>query len=122
MRGGQKEKLSLRHPPVTSSSTQKLGETGTHEMTLSIGYIKDPGVSSAWLGSLFAHEGQHSLNRGAYTGENLWKNEQRAGRVQLGVGNKIGFTQTESRYLKSWIADSNKEAMQKAMTQGYNHP
>jgi hypothetical protein len=62
------------------------------------------------------------LNRGAYTGENLWKNEQRAGRVQLGVGNKIGFTQTESRYLKSWIADSNKEAMQKAMTQGYNHP
>jgi hypothetical protein len=96
-----------------------LGATGTGSMTLSIGYI---GASSpAWIGSLFGHEGQHYLNAGKYSGANLWKDEQSAGRTQLGIGNKIGFTENERHQLEQWIDDRNRAAMQKHMEQGYQY-
>ena len=87
--------------------------------TLSIGYIKDS--SSAWVGSLFGHEGQHYLNSGEYSGANLWRDEQSAGRTQLGIGNKIGFSSSERTTLEKWIDDKNREVMQKQMEQGYQY-
>lgn len=96
-----------------------LGATGKGSMTLSIGYI---GASSAaWIGSLFGHEGQHYLNAGKYSGTNLWKDEQSAGRTQLGIGKKIGFTENERQALELWIDDKNRAAMQKHMEQGYSY-
>jgi hypothetical protein len=96
-----------------------LGTTGKGDMTLSTSYI---GASSAaWLGSLFGHEGQHDLNVGKYSGANLWKDEQSAGRTQLGIGNKIGFTSNERQYLENWIDDRNRAAMQQHMEQGYSY-
>jgi len=77
-------------------------------MTLSIGYIKNPSVSSAGLASLFGHEGQHYLNTGKYSGANLWRGEQSAGRMQLGIGNKLGITQLERQTLENWIDDMTK--------------
>jgi hypothetical protein len=88
-------------------------------MTLSVGYI---GASSAaWLCSLFGNEGQHYLNRGRYSGANLWKNEQSAGRTQLGIGNKIGFTENERHSLELLINAKNRAAMQQHMEQGYRY-
>jgi RHS repeat-associated protein len=95
-----------------------LGATGKGSMTLSIGYIHDS--SAAWLGSLFGHEGQHYLNSGQYSGANLWRDEQSAGRTQLGIGNKIGFSSSERTYLEQWIDDRNRAAMQQHMEQGYS--
>jgi hypothetical protein len=88
-------------------------------MTLSIGYIGR--VSAPWLGSLFGHEGQHYLNAGKYSGANLWRDEQSAGRMQLGIGNKIGFSSSERQYLEQWIDDRNRAAMQQHMESGYQY-
>ena len=96
-----------------------LGTTGKGDMTLSTSYIG--AVSAAWLGSLFGHEGQHDLNVGRYTGANAWRDEQSAGRTQLGIGNKIGFTGAERQYLENWIDDRNRTAMQQHMQQGYSY-
>jgi len=97
-----------------------LGATGKGGMTLSIGYIK--ATSSAWLGSLFGHEGQHHLNEGKYSGANLWENEQSAGRTQLGIGNKLGFTKNERQSLELWIDDKNRANMQQHMEKPYIYP
>jgi hypothetical protein len=102
-------------PPAKTN----LGATGKGSMTLSIGYIKDS--SSAWVGSLFGHEGQHYLNSGEYSGANLWRDEQSAGRTQLGIGNKIGFSSSERTTLEEWIDGKNREVMQKHMEQGYQY-
>jgi hypothetical protein len=96
-----------------------LGATGKGSMTLSIGYIGR--VSAPWLGSLFAHEGQHYLNAGKYSGANLWRDEQSAGRMQLGIGNKIGFSSSERQHLEQWIDDRNRAAMQQHMERGYQY-
>lgn len=96
-----------------------LGATGKGTMTLSIGYIG--GVSASWLGSLLGHEGQHYLNAGKYSGEKLWRDEQSAGRTQLGIGNKIGFTSSERQTLEKWIDDKNRAAMQQHMKKGYQY-
>jgi RHS repeat-associated protein len=96
-----------------------LGATGKGSMTLSAGYIE--ASSAAWIGSLFGHEGQHYLNAGKYSGDNLWRDEQSAGKTQLGIGNKIGFGSSESRYLEQWIDDRNRTAMQQHMQQGYSY-
>ena len=96
-----------------------LGATGKGSMTLSIGYIGR--VSAPWLGSLFGHEGQHYLNAGKYSGANLWRDEQSAGRMQLGIGNKIGFSSSERQYLEQWIDDRNRAAMQQHMESGYQY-
>lgn len=82
-------------------------------MRLSADYVSD--ISAAWLGSLLGHEGQHFLNKGHYGGKDLWKDEQNAGQVQLGIGNKIGFTERETQYLQDYIDDKNKDALQKHM-------
>jgi RHS repeat-associated protein len=83
----------------------KIGASGKGSMTLTGQYIKDS--SAAWLGSLFGHEGQHYLNHGKYSGVNLWKDEQSAGRMQLGIGNKIGFNENERHTLELWIDDKH---------------
>jgi hypothetical protein len=70
---------------------------------------------------LFGHEGQHYLNAGKYSGANLWKDEQSAGRTQLGIGNKIGFTNSERIYLENFIDDRNRAVMQHRMEQGYKY-
>jgi RHS repeat-associated protein len=96
-----------------------LGATGQHGITLSIRYIKES--SAAWLASNFGHEGQHHLNAGKYSGGNRWRDEQSAGRTQLSIGNKIGFTSGESTYLQNWIDSKNRAAMQKHMEQGVRY-
>jgi RHS repeat-associated protein len=83
-----------------------LGATGKHALTLSAAYIRD--TSPAWLGSMFGHEGQHHLNAGRYSGANLWRDEQSAGRTQLGIGNKLGFTQNERHSLELWIDEKTE--------------
>lgn len=103
---------------AVSGPNTLLGATGKGSMTLSIGYIHDS--SAAWLGSLFGHEGQHYLNSGKYSGANLWRDEQSAGRTQLGIGNKIGFSDAERGHLEQWIDDRNRAAMQQHMEQGYS--
>ena len=104
---------------AVSGPNTLLGATGNGSMTLSNGYIHDS--SAAWLGSLFGHEGQHYLNAGKYSGANLWRDEQSAGRTQLGIGNKIGFSNSERMYLEQWIDDRNRAAMQQHVEQGYSY-
>jgi len=94
-----------------------LGATGKGSMTLSPHYIGE--VSSAWLGSLIGHEGQHYLNAGKYSGENLWKDEQSASKTQLAIGDKIGFTDGERTYVQDWMDDKNRAKMQEHMKRGY---
>src|SRR5208282_5942342 len=76
----------------TADPKDKLGATGRGCMTLSKDYMNAAGVSAAWLGSLFGHEGQHYLNSGKYSGADRWRDEQSASGTQLGIGNKIGFS------------------------------
>src|SRR6266850_4439838 len=93
-----------------------IGANGSHGFTLDMTRIKLSSV--AYLASLFGHEGQHHLNAGKYSGGNLWKDEQSAGSIQLGIGNKLGFTGAERVALEQWIADSNRDAMQRHMKGG----
>jgi hypothetical protein len=88
-------------------------------MTLSFKYIMSS--SAAWLASVFGHEGQHDLNKGKYSGADLWKDEQSAGSMQLGIGKKIGFQSHESDSLQKWIDPSNQAKMQKHMEQGLKY-
>ena len=103
----------------TASPKDYLGATGKGSMTLSKDYFEDFGVTSAWLGSLLAHEGQHYLNSGKYSGADLWRDEQSASRTQLGVGNKIGFNTSEKTSLQNWMDDKNRDTMQRHMEKGY---
>ncbi|MGC1483336.1 MAG: hypothetical protein WA789_06040 [Candidatus Acidiferrum sp.] len=105
----------------TASPDDYLGATGKGSMTLSKDYFEDSGVSSAWLGSLVAHEGQHYLNSGKYSGSDLWRDEQSASRTQLGVGNKIGFNTSEKTSLQNWMDNKNQARMQRHMEKGYTH-
>ncbi|HEX5702345.1 MAG TPA: RHS repeat-associated core domain-containing protein [Pyrinomonadaceae bacterium] len=107
---------------VVGSKTY-LGATGSNGMTLSVKYILDPGSSAAWIASLFAHEGQHHLNKGKFSGKNLWKDELSARTIQLGVGNKVGFQPYETTYLQGEMAltPANKAKMQKHMEQGLKY-
>src|SRR5882672_11399360 len=82
-------------------------------MTLEVHRIKN--VSIAYLASLFGHEGQHHLNAGKYSGSDLWRDEQSAGRTQLGIGNKLGFTSAESIFLEEYTLDSNRDELQRHM-------
>jgi hypothetical protein len=93
-----------------------LGETGPHTMTLSVQYVHS--CTAAWLGSLFAHEGQHALNHGLYKGTEAWRDEQVAGTVQLDSGKVLGFGSFEIQYLEHWIAAANQAAMQQHMQRG----
>ncbi len=85
-------------------------------MTLEAHRIKNSSI--AYLASLFGHEGQHHLNAGKYSGSHLWRDEQSAGRMQLEIGRKLGFTATEIRDLMEWTADSNRDALQRHMLNG----
>ena len=96
-----------------------LGAGGRHGMDLSARYIHDS--PTTWLASNFGHEGQHHLNRGKYSGQNAWKDEQSAGAVQLAIGNKIGFSATERTYLEHWIDSSNRVALQRHMEEGLRY-
>jgi len=102
----------------TNSSKAYEGATGNHTMTLSIGYLTKFPVTASWLGSLVGHEGQHYRNSGKYKGAEMWKNEQSARRMQLGIGNKIGFLRYEREYLETHSGDAYQEEMQKHMEQG----
>jgi len=86
-------------------------------MTLSYKYIYNS--SAPWLASLLGHEGQHYLNKGKYTGEDQWRDEQSASRTQLAIGNKIGFSASEKQFLEDWADDKNRAAMQERMEKGY---
>lgn len=103
----------------TASAKDYLGATGKGSITLSIDYINK--VSSAWIASLFGHEGQHYLNSGQYSGDKRWKDEQSASRTQLSIGNKIGFTGYERDSLQNWMDDKNRAEMQKHMERGYSY-
>ena len=102
-------------------SKDYLGATGKHGMTLSIKYIQYPSISTAWLGSLIGHEGQHYLNSGKYSGADRWRDEQSARGTQLGIGEKIGFTPTETNHLREWMDDKNRAKMQDHMDKGYTY-
>jgi hypothetical protein len=104
---------------LTESPKAKLGATGRGSMTLSFRYIHDS--SAAWLASLFGHEGQHYLNTGKYSGENRWRDEQSAGRTQLGIGAKVGFTDGERIYLQNETDDKNRDKMQEHMEKGLSY-
>ena len=105
----------------TASDKDKLGATGKGSMTLSKDYMEAAGVSAAWLASLFGHEGQHYLNSGKYSGTERWRDEQSASRVQLGIGNKIGFSPNERSSLQNWMDDKNRATMQEHMEKGYTY-
>ena len=105
----------------TADSKDKLGATGKGCMTLSKDYMNAAGVSSVWLGSLFGHEGQHYLNSGKYSGAERWRDEQSASGTQLGIGNKIGFSNNERSSLQNWMDDKNRGNMQEHMEKGYTY-
>jgi hypothetical protein len=115
----RRKRLAKFHRFSVVGPNTNLGATGKGSMTISIGYIG--AVSASWLGSLFGHEGQHYLNAGKYSGPNQWRDEQSAGRTQLGIGNKIGFSSSERQYLEQWIDDKNRAAMQKHTENGYQY-
>lgn len=106
---------------LTPNPNELLGATGHGSMTLSMDYIENPNVSAAWIASLVAHEGQHYLNTGKYSGENLWRDEQSASKTQLEIGNKIGLNSTERSSLKEWMDDRNRAAMQEHMIRGFHY-
>jgi hypothetical protein len=105
----------------TTLNKDKLGATGKGSITLSKDYMEAPGVSAAWLGSLFGHEGQHYLNAGKYSGSERWRDEQSASGTQLGIGNKIGFDDNERHSLQNWMDDKNRAVMQEHMEKGYTY-
>lgn len=107
----------IRQMYVTQVPKACLGQTGPHAMTLSIDYIQT--ASTPWLASLIGHEGQHFLDAGKYVGADAWKDEQKAGLVQLGIGKKIGFSASEIKYLDDWTRSGQNTAMQTHMKQGY---
>ncbi len=92
-----------------------VGATGTG---LILGFNSIQMSSPAYLASLFGHEGQHNLNVGKYSGSDLWRDEQSAGRTQLTIGIKLGFSSAERRGLEQWIADSNRDNLQRHMKRG----
>lgn len=102
---------------VTELPNAYLGATGGGSMTLSFNYIHDN--STAWLASVFGHEGQHYLNAGKYSGAERWRDEQSASKTQLGIGNKAGFSSRERIELKNWMDDKNRTKIQKHMERGY---
>jgi len=104
---------------ITEDPNALLGGTGKGSVTFSFHYIRDS--SREWLASLFGHEGQHYLNAGKYSGDNLWRDEQSASRTQLGIGDKIGFSAGERKYLRNWFDERNREAMQKHMAKGLKY-
>jgi len=102
---------------VLNSHEEYMGATGRGSMSISAGYIQNSGA--AWMGSILGHEGQHYLNSGKFTGGNLWKDEQKAGIVQLSIGIKIGMPENQQIALSDWINPSNAPAMQKHMLEGF---
>lgn len=116
--GNQKHAIAqINAVSVTASSKALLGEIG-RTMRLSTGYIKS--VSIPWLASIFGHEGQHLLDKGQYSGSNLWLGERSAGLTQLGIGRRIGYSQAEIDYLQGWVDIRNRDAMQQHVEQGYS--
>ena len=106
---------------VTGSAKAYLGATGRGAVTLSKDYIEDPQVSPAWIASLLGHEGQHYLNKGKYSAENRWRDEQSASKTQLTIGGKVGFSVNERDTLTEWMDDRNRAAMQEHMERGYTY-
>ena len=116
--GNQKHAIAqINAVSVTASSKALLGEIG-RTMRLSTGYIKS--VLIPWLASIFGHEGQHLLDKGQYSGSNLWLGERSAGLTQLGIGRRIGYSQAEIDYLQGWVDIRNRDAMQQHVEQGYS--
>jgi len=76
-------------------------------------------VSEKRNSALPAHEGEHGLNGGRFKGADAWKDEKDASNMQLRVGVKIGFTQTEIGNLSCWSLYANKARMQEHMVNGY---
>jgi len=64
-------------------------------------------------------DSQHYLNKGKYSGENLWRGEESASTTQLGIGNKIGFTTTQKNDLQNYMKD--RAQMQKHMMEGLRY-
>lgn len=103
----------VRSVNITQTPDVCLGETGNESMTLSTSYAD--AVTPAWLGALFAHEGQHALNKGKYKGRDRWEDERKASEVQLAVGEKIGLSEREVAYLRRWANPSNRAVTQTHM-------
>jgi hypothetical protein len=114
---GDETKAIKEITSISITESDPMGATGRHGMSLEVGYMKAGSV--AWLASVFGHEGQHHLNAGEFKGESLWRDEQSAGRTQLGIGRKIGFTDAEIDSLERWTDDKNRENMQTHMEQPY---
>lgn len=105
----------MREVNVTADPAVCLGQTSVHAMTMSTQYLG--AVSTAWLGSVFAHEGQHTLDRGKFTGAERWKDEQMASDTQLAVGRIIGFSPAEIAFLTHWAGSANRATTQGHMEQ-----
>ena len=86
---------------------------------LSTRYIDDS--STAVLASTIGHEGEHDLIRGKYKGQNLWMAEQSATRMQIGIGQHIGFTPDETEYYRNYSDSQNRQQMQEHMEKGLRY-
>jgi RHS repeat-associated protein len=102
---------------VVGPNQANLGISG-NKVTLSTSYLAASSV--AWTASVFAHEGTHKVLSGKYTGENSWRSEQEASRVQIQVGRVVGMQQREIWHLMWWSADFHKAEMQAHMA-GYTY-
>lgn len=96
-----------------------LGIERSGRLTLSV-YHMAHSNSPEYLASLFPHEGQHRLNWGKYSGENLWLNEQSATRTQIRIGKKLGLSVGDQESLAWYSSDANREKLQEHMVNGYH--
>jgi hypothetical protein len=107
---------SIITPPANSD---KLGSQQNF-MTISLAYMR--AVSPEWFTSIWAHEGQHILNRGKYHGADLWRDEQSAVQTQVACGKVIGMAQDLIDGFEKGSADDQAANLQIHMTQGYSGP
>ncbi len=102
---------------ITASNKICIGEDG-RKWIVSVDFI-DTMPDTAWLASLWGHEGQHYLNRGKYKGATRWMDESVAAKRQLAIGKVIGFTKSEIAYLQHWASHDNQKVLHKHMHECY---
>jgi len=66
---------------------------------------------------MIAHEGQHGLNAGLFSGKNAWKDEVSAVYTQLNVGRTLGILKYEQENLVEW-ANKPRDVLQAHMVNG----
>jgi RHS repeat-associated protein len=107
---------NIKSIDVSGSLARSYVNESGGDFHLTVGYVK--GGSTAWLGSAIGHDGFHveEFKQGGISNSRGVNAEKRAFQFQLGLGQRIGFTDNGSNYLKGLIPNPAQ------LSQYYNSP